>query len=312
MKPTIMTARITDQRLRLVNETLIASGGVDEVQIRFEFCSLWAGGGKVAVFYRDPSKVYHVPIMEDKATVPWEVLADEGYFYFGVMGVAGNVRTTEAIRVYVSQGAITVPTEESRVPTPDIYQQILAGFGVMTSRFDEAIAMRSTEGEVTWEITSGGQGSPQYGGYIKSTGAVAELDIHVSQLTVEPYETAYIDAFPDGFVPFGTTNLSYSDDFYVLVSQAEAIPEIDGMRPCIVIRNRTDKTLSKPQYYVQGKVPLASISIAELADIRVGADGRVYPTAGEAVRAAANQLGDLEAALDHILAIQAELLGGEG
>lgn len=129
MKPTIVTARVTDQHLLLVNEPLIASGGVDVIQIRFEFCGLWTGCGKTAVFYRDPEEVYHVPIADDLVTVPHEVLTDEGYFHFGVMGSASNIRTTEVVKVEVARGAITTATAEPEEPTPDIYQQLLAAYG---------------------------------------------------------------------------------------------------------------------------------------------------------------------------------------
>lgn len=129
MTRTYMKARITDQHLTLVNVPLIASGGVDEVKVRFEFCNLWDGCGKTAVFYRNPEEVYHVPIADGLATVPHEVLTEEGHFYLGVMGSADNIRTTEVVRVYVAQGALTEPTANHEELTPDIYQQILAAYG---------------------------------------------------------------------------------------------------------------------------------------------------------------------------------------
>lgn len=131
MNPTIITARVSDQHLQLVNEALIASGGVDVVQIRFEFCGLWDGCGRTAVFYRDPATVYHVPVINGLVTVPHEMLVDEGSFYFGVMGAANNIRTTEVVKVNVVRGAITAATATPEEPAPDIYEQILAAYGRM-------------------------------------------------------------------------------------------------------------------------------------------------------------------------------------
>lgn len=131
MNKTVITAHVIDQTLHLVTCPRIASGGVDEVKIRFDFCSLWDGCGKIAVFYRDPEVVYHVPIVDGVATVPHEVLADAGHFYIGVMGAADNIRTTEVLRVRVVQGAITEATAEPKDPTPDIYQQLLAAYGTL-------------------------------------------------------------------------------------------------------------------------------------------------------------------------------------
>ena len=48
MNPTIVKACVQDQHLQLVNEPLIASGGVNIIQIKFEFCGLWSGCGKRA------------------------------------------------------------------------------------------------------------------------------------------------------------------------------------------------------------------------------------------------------------------------
>ncbi len=143
MIPTVMTARVTDQRMLLVNEPLIASGGVDVLQIRFEFCGLWDGGGKTAVFYRDPESVYHVPIVDSLATVPHELLTEEGHFYFGVMGAASNIRTTEVLRVKVVDGAPTEATANHEELTPDIYQQILSAYGEMEQKCTEAMAQIS-------------------------------------------------------------------------------------------------------------------------------------------------------------------------
>lgn len=149
MNRTYMKARITDQHLTLVNVPLIASGGVDEVKIRFEFCNLWEGCGKTAVFYRDPETVYHVPIADGLAMVPREVLTEEGHFYLGVMGSADNIRTTEVVRVYVAQGAITEATNVPAEPTPDIYQQILAAYGSLETALqnERGRVIESNDGE---------------------------------------------------------------------------------------------------------------------------------------------------------------------
>lgn len=143
MNKTTMKVRVSDQHLLLLNEPLIASGGVDEVKIRFEFCSLWDGCGKTAVFYRDPETVFHVAIVDGQAIVPNEVLADAGSFYFGVMGSASNIRTTEVLRVRVVNGAPTEATANHEEPTPDIYQQLLAAYGEMEQKVAEVVAQIS-------------------------------------------------------------------------------------------------------------------------------------------------------------------------
>jgi regulator of RNase E activity RraB len=107
----------------------IASGDVNEDRIEFEFCSMWDGFAKTAVFYRTEADVYHVLLDEnDSCIIPHEVLAEPGPLYFGVFGAKDDrVRTSEIIQYTIKQGAITEATKIPD-PTPDIYAQLLATF----------------------------------------------------------------------------------------------------------------------------------------------------------------------------------------
>lgn len=127
MGNTLIKVDCVDQRLIPENMPVIASGGQNEDRIEFNFCSLWDGFEKTAVFYRDADKaVYHIPLVNDACVIPHEVLADAGWMYFGVFGVLGDARRTSGIAKYrVEQGAITshgLPSD----PTSDIYTQYLA------------------------------------------------------------------------------------------------------------------------------------------------------------------------------------------
>ena len=88
---TIIKARLNDQALSLSTSPVVASGGVEEDVVTFEFDSTWAEYVKKAVFYRDKSNVYHVDVGSDNtAVIPWEVLQYSGFMYFGVFGIKGN------------------------------------------------------------------------------------------------------------------------------------------------------------------------------------------------------------------------------
>lgn len=138
-KCTIINAHITDQVLRLSNLPRIASGQVEALQIRCDFCGKWEGCGKIAVFYREGGEVYHVAVVNGLVTVPWEVLTEEGYFYFGIMGQSDLTRTTEVIRIEVAKGALTVATATPEDPTPDIYQQLLSAYGEVMQTREELV-----------------------------------------------------------------------------------------------------------------------------------------------------------------------------
>lgn len=125
MGTTLIKAKVTDQMLEFALKPMIASGGVNEDVIEFEFDKLWDGFNTLAVFYRSKRNVFHKKIVGNRCTVPSEVLRAQGVFYVGVMGVKDNVtRTTNVLRYELEHGAITVGVEPPE-PTPSIYEQIL-------------------------------------------------------------------------------------------------------------------------------------------------------------------------------------------
>lgn len=133
MGKTTIKVICSDQQLVAAVTPTIASGGINEDRIEFEFCPLWNGFGKTAIFYRDAKEaVYHVPLENDACIIPHEVLADEGWMYFGVFGHRDDMRRTSVILKYrVEDGAITGEAVTPSEPTPDVYAQILAQIGAL-------------------------------------------------------------------------------------------------------------------------------------------------------------------------------------
>lgn len=114
----------TDQVLAITDSPVLASGGVNENFIEFDFCEQWDGFGKTCVFFRERGECsYSILDSSDKCVIPPEATAGAGRMYFGVVGVneAGTVRTTELLGYRIVAGAVT----EVPDPTPALYQQIL-------------------------------------------------------------------------------------------------------------------------------------------------------------------------------------------
>lgn len=150
---TLIKALLQDQVLTLVETPVIASGGVEEDVVSFDFgVAAWDGYIKKAVFYRDESDVYHVDIGSDNtAVIPWEVLRQEGFMFLGVFGTKGSeIKTSTVARYRVENGAITTASELN--PTPNIYADIIANTAARHTHSNKAVLDGITAEKVTeWD-----------------------------------------------------------------------------------------------------------------------------------------------------------------
>lgn len=128
-----LTVNVNDQALTITNSVLIASGGSGDDTVQFTFTGThWNGFTMSGVFYRRENVLqYHGLLDEnDVCTIPNQVLLDRGTIYIGLIGtnVNGVVKTSEVLRFYIEEGAIS-SQYTSVQPTPDIYTQLLAMYG---------------------------------------------------------------------------------------------------------------------------------------------------------------------------------------
>lgn len=147
MSKTIIRVSVVDQVMKITEAPVLASGGVNEAVIAFDFCEKWDGFTKTGVFYRDEDEVCNQIIAEDNTCViPWEVYSEAGYFYFGVFGNKDDIRrTANTLRYKVVNGAAStnlMPPD----PTPTVYEQILAEL-----RNSNDAVLRYTEQDLTPE-----------------------------------------------------------------------------------------------------------------------------------------------------------------
>ena len=128
---TIIRVKCVDQKMQIVEEPVVASGGKNEDLVHFDLCPMWDGFQLTAVFYREANSAksivpyYSLVDAENMCVVPHEVTKDAGTIYFGVFGVLGEVtRTSEVVKYKIKNGAVTellVPSE----PSPDIWEQLI-------------------------------------------------------------------------------------------------------------------------------------------------------------------------------------------
>lgn len=110
---------VIDQSLQLNNNPIIASGGVNEDSVKFNFDSTWNGLTKKATFYKNPQNVYTVNLDgNNEAIIPYQVLETEGTIFIGVFGTSGStVKTSEICSYTIVKGSSTdvEPQESDRM-----------------------------------------------------------------------------------------------------------------------------------------------------------------------------------------------------
>lgn len=171
----------------------------------------------------------------------------------------------------------------------------------LDSRVTSLAAMHPANVETvyTYEPTEGVY--PKVEGNIQSTGAKVSIFLTFEGLRLMPGDT-YEFYLPEGIAPFGdeadldcwqgailggNTEPSFSKNDDLV---AGVYGYLGGeSQPCIGITNTGDLEISSEygtEYVrVSGVFDLSRVSVAELVDLRTDANGKTYPTAGEAVRA---------------------------
>lgn len=301
----------TDQLLEIVLQPRVASGDHNSVTLHVDFDSEWDGYGKSAVFYTAKNKqnAYEAVLVDGECVVPHEVLTEDGILYIGVRGVNAEnaVKTSSLIKYRIVEGA---PAGEGTTvePTPDVYQQLMAAYGktatsaeVANARVSALVASHSTGGAEVYRIDIDSDTKS----YIKieSNGVVATAFINDYRPFNAREERMY--TIPGRFAAHSIPHYEDIDNFTVSVSPGYGQP-IDAAG--IFARNNSDDDdaiLMSTFTYNLDIIPIP----AELADIRVGADGTTYETAGDVVRnheEAINALQDkvtgFAGTADHIVA----------
>ncbi len=146
----------------------VVRDSVNYLHVNFSFSEDWTGD-KTAVFKSKSGIAYNVLIDENgSCLVPWEVLKEE---YFEVSAFCGDLITANVVKVFTIQSGYEIGSQ-GRIPTPDIYTQIIARLSAIEDEIDPtAIA------EIVDE-------------YISDKGYVTEAD-------VEQIVSDYVEAHKD-------------------------------------------------------------------------------------------------------------------
>ena len=145
-----MILAVTDQKVMVVDKTLMVSGTVGAYVAQFSFSESWEGFGKVAVFQIVGGQSYNINLSTPTCTIPWEVLAQVGKIKIGVYGTRGTTvyPTVWSQEIDVDEGcALGVEPSD---PTPTIFDQIVERVGVLETKVANLESrMTTAEGNIS-------------------------------------------------------------------------------------------------------------------------------------------------------------------
>lgn len=154
---------VTGQSIKIVEPAMLVAGTVNIYNASFSFDADWDGFQRTAVFACNchGSNVEREQLLADDAcTVPWEVLAAEGYLRVGVYGTKDGTRlptiwTGRLLYIYSGAG----PTEEAAEPSPTLVEQLLNKVGSLDSlKTEEKASLVAAINEI-WASGGGGSGA---------------------------------------------------------------------------------------------------------------------------------------------------------
>ena len=140
----------------------VTSGSVSVYPVRFEFSGDWDGLTRAAVFQADGEPVSVLLDNTNECGIPWEVLVKPGVrLKVGVYGTKGEDVVLPTIWADLGEilRGVTMPDGGTYPPTPELWEQALAGKGDKLSYDGLNLSLLAGEKELsTVQIAGGGGG----------------------------------------------------------------------------------------------------------------------------------------------------------
>lgn len=126
---------IRNQTISRVDNVRVMSMSHNYIVAHFDFLTDdWEEVSKIAIFAKGSRSFKVILDSNLEAFVPWELLEDAGTVLVSVYG--GDLITVNAAEVTVEQSSYTDDAENERLPTPDVWEQLLARIDSMGKDVD--------------------------------------------------------------------------------------------------------------------------------------------------------------------------------
>ena len=138
--------KCVDQVLTCDDMPVISSGDKNIDEVQFNFCPLWDGFIKVAVFFHERDKVaYEMVGANNKCSIPNSILEKDGIIYIGVAGFNANdqTRTSNLLNYTIVEGAVAIELSEGYPGTEEeskeFFNKILNMYAEMQVLHNDAL-----------------------------------------------------------------------------------------------------------------------------------------------------------------------------
>lgn len=190
----LLSFNVQKQIITRTDSESVVCNSMNFLYAQFTFSEEWTGT-KTAVF-KGKEKTYNALLDEnDTCLVPWEVLT-ESWFYVSVF--CGDLVTANKVTIYTIPSGYEIG-DESRVPTPEIYIQVIEKLNEIESEVDPEAIQRTVDE------------------YLADKDFVTEDD-------VETIVSQYVSEHVHGLAPGGTTG-------QVLIKSSDADYETEWENP---------------------------------------------------------------------------------
>lgn len=136
-----------DQVLTFTNMPIITAGDINVDKVRFDFCPLWDGFVKVAIFFQQKNIMsYSIVNADNVCDIPNSILKLEGNIYISVVGVNGTdqTRTANILSYNIGEGVVDAVKPEDFPGTEDeayeFYNNILEMCSTMLNAYNDTLA----------------------------------------------------------------------------------------------------------------------------------------------------------------------------
>lgn len=320
---------IKDDKIFLTGKNEVNTGAVNYYKCKFDFNDAWDGLTCFAIFKINEICYGPVLILENSCSIPIEAVSEKGSFKMGVYGSnldgsSGRRIATNWCNVIVNEGVYTADVSEPQIPEQDVWEQyVIYLSGIM----DNSIPQIGSNGNwFLWDAenqTYGDTGLP-------SRGIQGEKG----------------DAGADGYTPAkgvdywtdeDKADISSEIDSKILTKQDKLIfdstPTEESQNPVTSggVKTELDKKVDKKQYYGLVRPSIYNVGsgnglhlyfengeafgtvfdysamtavITKAVSVKANAEDVYTKTEVDAIT------GDIETALDGIIALQDSFIGG--